>query len=116
MANIMRLGGYTKSKLKLLGELSLPGAGQGNNYNVSKSATFNVKNVYEKYDKVTADDFPLPVVNNTADNGSQYGNNGSYKLSYDQSTGILKITYTASSYYNSAAVKVNIYVLDRYNL
>lgn len=112
----MRLGGYTKSKLKLLGELSLPGAGQGNNYSVPKSINFDVKSKYAKYDKVTADDFPLPVVNNTADNGSQYGNNGSYKLSYDQSTGTLTISYNASSYYNSAAVKVNIYVLDRYNL
>lgn len=110
MANIMRLGGYCKAKLKQIYTVSRNGYYGGN-----FTETIDVKQYYSKYSLLSEEDFAIfPIkFGSTRDNIT---NNAVTNITYtyEPATGTLKVTFI-SDYSYRANLSYPIYILDRYN-
>ena len=104
-------------KLKILGFIT-----QSGTWSNSLTKTFNVKNVYSYYNKLSIDDFALSddiYMMSFRVNMSSYAINGLTK-SYDSNNGILTVTFkhptNTSEYQYGYNFKYPIIILDRYGV
>ena len=106
---ITRKGGI-KPKLKTLGTLTRTSGWWGS---ATLTLTFNVKNAYSKYNKLTIDDFVIAFKSiSSAENRDTLTLSSK---SYNASTGVLTIVLN-SQYNNGGNYEIPIVILDRYGL
>lgn len=110
MANIVRTGGGNKSRLLTLGTITFNPPQYGNG---TVSATFNVKNVYSDWNKLTVEDFAKQV--NLVQSGRHDGGNGTLQtFTYSYSNGVLTVSAKQTSAYTYVTKAIlNVVILDR---
>lgn len=117
MANIMRLGGGGKGKLRIikLGSVQLWSQQGGSPTSDTRTATFNVKNVRPNdYNKLTIDNFVQTQVSFIVQYGDVTVISGNITYSYDASSGELTLKTAMSNGYaaSNIIIDINIAIIE----